>query len=117
MTPENQNVPACGLAVAHCSPSVAKALRILADYKDEHDRPISPRIFARRMWPDSPGWLSPTKCGNNGTTRGGAMPQAGGGMMGKLERAGLIYGRSKKLTLKGQALLANTKSSRGTAQP
>lgn len=72
------------------SPATLKALRILADWAKthSHDECISPKRFARLMWPDSPGWRSSTKCGNNGVTLGGAMPQAGGTLLGRLERMG-----------------------------
>jgi hypothetical protein len=78
------------------SKAIIKALRILAEF--EHVRPITPKEFAQAMWPDSPGWRRLTKCGNKGVTRGGAMPQAAGAMLGRLDRAGLITWPKRRLT-------------------
>lgn len=65
--------------------SQAKALNILKDHG-----PLSPRQFARLMWPDSPGWCRVSKCGPYGSTRGGGMNLAGGGYLGKLHRKGWV---------------------------
>ena len=50
---------------------------------------LSPRSFAKEMWPDSPRWKIPTKCGPYGCSRGGGMNLAGGGFLGKLSKRGL----------------------------
>jgi len=65
------------------TPSQLKALHILKEHG-----PIRPREFARLMWPDSEGWRRSTKCGPNGSTRGGGMCLAGGGYLGKLYHKG-----------------------------
>lgn len=58
-----------------------KALRILVAVDE-----IRPREFARKMWPDSPGWKHSHKCGPSGASRGAMMPMVGGGYLGKLTR-------------------------------
>ena len=83
-----------------------KALRLIRD-----NRIDSPTVFARHMWPDNPNWHHPTKAGR-GTTRGGGMRLGAGGFLGRLRRAGLIYGNGTGyhperfgLTSAGKALL------------
>lgn len=58
-----------------------RALRILVAVDE-----ITPRAFARKMWPDSPGWKRSYRCGPNGSSRGSMMSMAGGGYLGKLTR-------------------------------
>lgn len=62
----------------------AHALRILRDHG-----PLMPSEFARRAWPDSPGWRKMHKVGH-GATRGGGMPSAAGGVLGKLTKTGWV---------------------------
>lgn len=64
-------------------------LRALAIIGEAGSQGIRAREFARRMWPDSPGWQRPAKCGPKGSHRGGGMCLAGGGYLGKLAKAGL----------------------------
>lgn len=68
------------------SPAVIKALHIV---KDNYD--IRPREFAKKMWPDSPGWQRSSRSGESGSHRGGGMYLAGGAYLGKLYNAGLLY--------------------------
>jgi hypothetical protein len=89
------------------SAETAKALQIVRD----HDITM-PRQFARFMWPDSEAWKHHTKAGPNGVAKGGGMPLAAGGYLGKLQRRGLVriwYGfggnRSFKITDAGIAAL------------
>lgn len=56
-----------------------KALRILVAVDE-----ITPRAFARKMWPDSDGWRRSHKCGPSGSSRGSMMSMVGGGYLGKL---------------------------------
>lgn len=66
-----------------------------------------PRQFAELMWPSSDGWHRIHNVGH-GVHRGGAMPLAAGGYLGKLRRDGLIvggYDRPIMLTEKGHDLL------------
>jgi len=53
------------------------------------EKPLSPRAFAKLMWPDSPGWRRSARCGPNGVSRGGGMNLAAGGLLGKLAKQGL----------------------------
>jgi hypothetical protein len=65
-------------------PGTRRALTILRDYG-----PLTPREFAEKMWPDSPGWNRVHKCGPTGASRGRAMAESGGGFLGKLRKQGL----------------------------
>ncbi len=67
------------------STKTLEALRII----DDHG-PITPRHFARLMWPASKCWSHHTKCGPNGVSMGGGMSLAGGGFLGKLSHKKLI---------------------------
>ena len=87
---------------------MAKGLGIVAGWTG---MPLTPKAFARAMWPDSPGWKSLTKCGNNGVTRGGAMPQAAGTLLGRLNRAGLINYRHEIMPAGRAALAAYNRTS------
>lgn len=69
------------MSVRELTKAQHKALTILAEAED-----ITPRQFAREMWPDSPGWKRSHKCGPYGASRGAMMPMAGGGYLGKLSR-------------------------------
>lgn len=62
-----------------------RALTIVRDHPG-----IRPREFAKLMWPESEGWSHHVKCGSNGSHKGGGMPLAGGGYLGKLMRLKLI---------------------------
>jgi len=53
------------------------------------ERPLSPRAFAKLMWPDSEGWRRSARCGPKGVSRGGGMNLAAGGLLGKLAKQGL----------------------------
>jgi len=63
-----------------------KALTILRKHG-----PLTPREFAEKMWPDSPGWERVHKCGPYGASKGAMMPMAGGAYLGKLRKRGLVY--------------------------
>ena len=65
--------------------SQEKALLILHD----HHGLIRPKIFAKAMWPDSPGWDRYAKCGD-GVHKGGGMYVTAGCYLGKLVRTGLV---------------------------
>ena len=88
------------------TPARRKALEIIRDHPG-----IRPRGFAEKMWPDSEAWSHHTKCGPNGVTRGGGMPLAAGGFLGKLRHAGLVwndlrnYNNDYHLTEKGKEAL------------
>jgi len=92
--------------------TVLKALEIIDKYGS-----ITPKYFARHMWPDSEGWSHHVKCGN-GSHRGGGMYMAAGGYLGKLNKEGWIrmqytslagtYSRDGYiLTSKGREVLTN----------
>lgn len=66
--------------------SVIRALKVVKANPD-----IRPREFARKMWPDSDGWNRSARSGEKGSHRGGGMYLAGGGYLGKLYNAGLLY--------------------------
>lgn len=63
-----------------------KALAVLKE-----KGPMTARAFAHAMWPDSPGHTKPSKCGNNGTTRGGGMVLAAGSFLSHLMRDLMVY--------------------------
>jgi len=63
-----------------------RALRILWTFG-----PMTPRKFAKAMWPESDGWSRTHKCGPNGSARGAMMPKVGGGYLGKLRQADLVH--------------------------
>lgn len=52
--------------------------------------PLRPAAFAEFMWPNSEGWAHHTKCGPSGSHRGGGMPLAAGGYLGKLSKLRLV---------------------------
>jgi len=85
----------CKLMWTHTYPgktkSRVKALKILL----AADQPMRPKAFAKKMWPDSPGWSSHAKCGPSGVSPGGGMAPAGGALLGRLCRAfpGIVYQR------------------------
>jgi hypothetical protein len=66
-----------------------QALEILRDWESEYGQPIAPREFARKMWPDSPGWKRHYKV-NNGVAQGRGMWLAGGSYLQRLTRDGLV---------------------------
>ncbi len=72
------------------TPQQRKALKIL----QEHG-PLTPRRFAKLMWPDSPGWDVMTNCGQYGVTRGGCMNLSAGAYLGKLRKKGLVQTPAK----------------------
>lgn len=88
--------------------SLKKALLIIRDHS-----PSRPREFAYMMWKDSPKWKNKVKAGNNGVAKGGGMPLAAGGYLGKLQSKGLIIiiindtGCSYILTKKAHDLLSS----------
>lgn len=51
---------------------------------------IRPEEFARRMWPDNPGWDRFSNIGRGGSRAGVGMALAGGGYLGRLKKAGLV---------------------------
>lgn len=67
------------------TPAQRRALELLEAHED---RGLTPAEFARRMWPDSPAWQRPGKCGQ-GTSRGTGIRQAGGAFLARLRKAGL----------------------------
>lgn len=82
-----------------------KALRILKR------RPLRPREFAEKMWPDAQAWQRTSNVGR-GATKGVGIIRAGGGYLGKLEKQGLAqwvhrsqYDNSYVITDKGRKLL------------
>jgi len=95
------------------TPSTIKALQIIRDFNITHARQ-----FASLMWPDSDGWTTHTRCGNNGVSHGGGMNLAGGAYIGKLRQRGLVFGagggRRICLTEEGRTLLATCASSKGS---
>jgi len=62
-----------------------RALTIL----DQH-APLRPREFAKRMWPDSPGWKRLHNCGPYGASAGTMMPMCGGAYLAKLGYRGWV---------------------------
>jgi len=62
-----------------------RALAILAQVDK-----ITPGDFARKMWPDSPGWRRSYKCGPYGASMGIAMARTGGAYLGRLSRKGFV---------------------------
>ena len=62
-----------------------KALTIVRD-----NPRIIPSVFARFMWPDSPSWTTPGKCGPKGSTVGQGIRQCAGAKLSILQRAGLV---------------------------
>jgi hypothetical protein len=65
--------------------SERNALTILAN----EGRGCTPKEFAKRMWPDSPGWQRHSKCGY-GSHRGGGMYQTAGAYLAKLRKLKLV---------------------------
>jgi len=63
-------------------------LRALEILRDNPDIGL-PSRFAELMWPDAPGWEKSIKVGR-GATRGAGMPRAGGHLLGRMRKAGLI---------------------------
>lgn len=68
------------------TPARKKALSVLKD-----KGPLTARAFAHAMWPDAPGHTKPSKCGNNGTSRGGGMVLAAGSFLSHLMRYLMVY--------------------------
>lgn len=96
------------------SEAILKTLAIIIDRKD-----ITPKYFAKKMWPDSPAWKNSHGCGN-GSHKGGGMYQAAGGFLGKLRRTGLIdeyydgITKIRTLTKKGREfIMLNTPPAKG----
>lgn len=55
-------------------------------------QPVSPREFAKLLYPDSPGWKRVTrKFGGHTGAMGGTMPMIGARMLWKLRDLGLAY--------------------------
>ena len=74
------------------------ALRILAA---AGDRGVTGRVFAERMWPDSPAWAHQSKAGTHGTRSGAGMPRAAGSLLSVMVREGLAqrdYGRDNRVS-------------------
>lgn len=68
-----------------------KALRIFFDWKQKNTfGTMTAKEFARRMWPDSPGWLKVSNTGN-GACRGKGMWLRAGVFLGKLTASGWLY--------------------------
>jgi hypothetical protein len=65
-----------------------KTLRALLIIRDNNV--TSAAEFAALMWPESSGWNRRVKCGNYGVSVGGGMALAGGGLVGKLVKRGLV---------------------------
>lgn len=63
----------------------AQALRIVRKHG-----PVTPGVFARIMWPDSPSWTRVSNCGQNGARTGVGVEQAGGAFLSRLARKNLI---------------------------
>lgn len=51
---------------------------------------MRPKAFALAMWPDAPGHIRVTMCGNNGSSRGGGMWRAAGSFLSRLSSLGLV---------------------------
>lgn len=81
--------------------SFKRALEIIRDNEIER-----PKQLARLLWPDSEGWHRVHNVGH-GASSGAAMPMAAGGLIGRLRKAGLIYGWEVplRLTDKGREYL------------
>lgn len=70
---------------------VTEAQKRAYDALVEH-QPVSPREFARILYPDSPAWGRVTrKFGGHTGATGGAMPMLGARMLWKLNSLGLAY--------------------------
>jgi len=88
-----------------------RALEIVRDNPDLR----TPGQFAEMMWPDSPCWNHSINVGY-GASPGAGMPRAGGHLLGRMRKAGLIdwyYPDSRFsprvffLTMAGQQFLTN----------
>lgn len=63
-----------------------RALAIVREHQ-----PMTPRSFARHMWPDSPAWGKETRGRDNHLgPQGGTMPMRGARMLWALARKGLV---------------------------
>lgn len=95
-----------------------RALRIIHAYSEQsrYRFAITPKLFAKEMWPDSPGWRRSVKCGH-GSHRGGGMYIAAGGFLGKLcqyewvQRDNADGWHGFSLTQKGRGILAQEERS------
>lgn len=87
---------------------------------------LSPKVFAKKVWPKAPGWNGMINTGNGPhkkptKRKGGAMNIAGGAALGKLYRAGWATfkidedGRTKlyRLTAAGRKALDCSKKAHG----
>ena len=69
-----------------------EALTIVRDYQRRWNyEPIPPKIFARKMWPDSPAWQYSYNTGLHGACRGKGMWLSAGSWLAKLEKKGLVF--------------------------
>ncbi len=62
----------------------AAVLRALVEWPHS-----SPGWIAEQVWPDSPSWRRPAKCGRKGVSRGKAIKQVAGRVLNGLQRRGL----------------------------
>lgn len=103
-------------APAKPTPALIKGLTIIRDSKALY----MPSQFAKLFWgSDHPGWQRHGKAGVNGAATGVGMRLAGGALLGKWERWGLISSPMRswefsahnryKLTDKGKAYLESAK--------
>jgi hypothetical protein len=79
---------------------------------------ITPGMFAKRMWPDSPSWGRHTRAGH-GSVTGAGIRQAGGALIGKMSRSGLVERdissegvTTAYLTVQGQQAITEYEASR-----
>ena len=93
-----RNMPVAKPAKATLTPKQMRQLHVLAKLKGG----MSPHVFAKRMWPDSPGWkkecvigAGPKSVGKFLTKKkGGAMNITAGAALGKLRKAGYVVRES-----------------------
>ena len=72
------------------TPAQARALITLVYLYDINNRrPVSPRQFAKQMWPDSPAWDKRTSPRQQTGAMGGTMPMNGAKMLWRLKSMNL----------------------------
>lgn len=93
-----------------------RTLKVLAELVDEpvgpaqrRRGPVHPRMVAKALWPDSPGWEKRSRRGStrSGGALGATMPMKAGGLLNRLFAHGLVWEEDGAWTIssKGRALL------------